>query len=435
MGEIMKTTSGQVVPFFPYAIKKNHACPPPSKGNLITVLSIDGGGVKGIIPAVMLASLESKLQELDGSSAHIANYFDVIAGTSTGGLITAMLATPSLNNANQPCYEAKDIVPFYLKHCPHIFPCRSGLFCWFFKILDIFKMFFGPKYDGKYLHKIINDLTGDTRVKDTLTNVVIPTFDVKCVEPAIFSTFKAISNTLMDARLADVCIGTSAAPTFLPAHYFETVDHDTGASCSFNVVDGGVAANNPTLVAMGEIAEQIRRKREDFPETKPLDYHRYLVISLGTGLPGRDIEVDAIHVAKWGIFGWLGRVDTTPLLNMFFHASSDMTDSHVADLFEAIGCSDQLLRIQDHNIPIAAVSTDLSTEKNLQGLVSIAENLLHKPLAKEHLMIDSDELKPKESETITYADMLTRFAKLLSDERKLRLQNMDLDASRGKCEM
>jgi len=49
----------------------------------------------------------------------------------------------------------------------------------------------------------------------------------------------------MDARLADVCIGTSAAPTILPAHYFETVDYHTGASCSFNIIDGGLVANNP----------------------------------------------------------------------------------------------------------------------------------------------------------------------------------------------
>jgi patatin-like phospholipase/acyl hydrolase len=49
----------------------------------------------------------------------------------------------------------------------------------------------------------------------------------------------------MDARLADVCIGTSAAPTVLPAHYFETVDYHTGATRSFNIIDGGLVANNP----------------------------------------------------------------------------------------------------------------------------------------------------------------------------------------------
>ncbi|EES01907.1 patatin-like protein 3 isoform X1 [Sorghum bicolor] len=408
-------------------MENNHACPPPSKGNLITILSIDGGGVKGIIPGTFLAFLESKLQELDGSNARIANYFDVIAGTSTGGLITAMLAAPSLNNAKQPCYEAKDIVPFYLKHSPRIFPCRTGILGWFFKILQIIKMIIGPKYDGKYLHKMTNDLLGDTRLKETLTNVVVPTFDVKCVKPTIFSTFKARSDTLMNARLGDVCIGTSAAPTVLPAHYFETVDYHTGSSRSFNIIDGGLAANNPTLVAMGEITEQIRQKSKEFPETKPLDYHRYLVVSLGTGLPEQDIKFDACRVAKWGIFGWFGRENTMPLLQMFLHASSDMTDSYVADLFKAIGCSDQLLRIQDRNIPIGAVPADLSTEKNLQGLVKIGENLLHKPLSKDDYKINYIETVPKDSRALTYAGMLTQFAKLLSDERKLRLQNMELD--------
>lgn len=137
---------------------------------------------------------------------------------------------------------------------------------------------------------------------------------------------------------------------------------------------------------MGEITEQMRQKSKEFPETKPLDYHRYLVVSLGTGLPEQDIKFDACRVAKWGIFGWLGRENTVPLLQMFMHASSDMTDSYVADLFKAIGCSDQLLlRVQDRNIPIAAVAADLSTEKNLRGLVKIAENLLHKPTRRRRL--------------------------------------------------
>ncbi|GJN35173.1 hypothetical protein PR202_gb23932 [Eleusine coracana subsp. coracana] len=415
-------------------MEKNYVCPPPSKGNLLTILSIDGGGVKGIIPATFLAFLESKLQELDGSDVHIANYFDVIAGTSTGGLITAMLTAPSLKSSKEPCYKAKDILPFYLKHCPRIFPHRTGLFGWLFKVLDIIKMIIGPKYDGRYLRKIICDLLGDTSMKEALTNVVIPTFDVKCLKPTIFSTFKARSNTLMDARLADVCIGTSAAPTFLPAHYFETVDHRTGASHSFNIIDGGIAANNPTLVAMGEIAEQIRLKSKEFPETKPLDYHRYLVITLGTGLPEQDIKFDAWCVSNWGIFGWLGREDKVPLLNMFLHASSDMTDAYVANLFKAIGSSDQLLRVQDHGIPIEAMSPDLSTEENLGRLVEIGEKLLHKPLSKDDHMNNYIEPVPKDNETITYADLFTKFAKVLSDERKLRLQNMGLDAGHSTQE-
>jgi patatin-like phospholipase/acyl hydrolase len=76
--------------------------------------------VRGIIPGTILAFLEEKLQELDGPAARVADYFDVIAGTSTGGLVTAMLAAPGADG--RPLFAAKDIVDFYLRHSPKIFP-------------------------------------------------------------------------------------------------------------------------------------------------------------------------------------------------------------------------------------------------------------------------------------------------------------------------
>ncbi|KAK3423126.1 hypothetical protein EUGRSUZ_F00019 [Eucalyptus grandis] len=93
---------------------------PPTYGNIITILSIDGGGIRGIIPATILAFPESELQELDGEDARLADYFDVIAGTSTGGLVTAMLTAP--NEKNRSLFAAKDIRSFYLEHSPEIFP-------------------------------------------------------------------------------------------------------------------------------------------------------------------------------------------------------------------------------------------------------------------------------------------------------------------------
>ncbi|KAF3339440.1 patatin-like protein 2 [Carex littledalei] len=74
---------------------------PPSQGNIVTILSIDGGGVRGLIPAAILAFLESKLQELDGEDARIADYFDVISGTSTGGLDDSLEGTAaSMDNSS-----------------------------------------------------------------------------------------------------------------------------------------------------------------------------------------------------------------------------------------------------------------------------------------------------------------------------------------------
>jgi len=96
---------------------------PPSSGNMITILTVNGGGVRGLIPATILEFLEAKLQELDGPDVRIADYFDVIAGTSTGGLITAMLAAPNENN--RPLFTAEGITKFYLEQCSSIFPQTS----------------------------------------------------------------------------------------------------------------------------------------------------------------------------------------------------------------------------------------------------------------------------------------------------------------------
>ncbi|KAK4479019.1 hypothetical protein RD792_014528 [Penstemon davidsonii] len=94
----------------------------PRKGRFVTVLGIDGGGIRGIMPAVFLQFLEQKLQDLDkDSNLRIADYFDVIAGTSTGGLIATMLTAP--NKERRPMYDAKGVVDFYLEHCPQLFPC------------------------------------------------------------------------------------------------------------------------------------------------------------------------------------------------------------------------------------------------------------------------------------------------------------------------
>ncbi|KAL0450326.1 UNVERIFIED_CONTAM: Patatin-like protein 1 [Sesamum latifolium] len=142
---------------------------PPKLGNLITILSIDGGGVRGIIPGVILGYLESQLQELDGEDARLADYFDLIAGTSTGGLLTTMITAPDKNK--RPMYAGKDLVPFYLEHCPKIFPQTRGPFA---GLIDVFKAVTGPSYDGKYLRSLLQKILGETRLHETLTNVVLP---------------------------------------------------------------------------------------------------------------------------------------------------------------------------------------------------------------------------------------------------------------------
>ncbi|CAL9228232.1 unnamed protein product [Arabidopsis halleri] len=102
------------------------ACLPPSYGQLVTILSIDGGGIRGIIPCTILAYLESQLQELDGEEARLVDYFDVISGTSTGGLIVAMLTAHKAKTravviaatATALCSKPKKSFPFILNILP-----------------------------------------------------------------------------------------------------------------------------------------------------------------------------------------------------------------------------------------------------------------------------------------------------------------------------
>ncbi|KAG2381132.1 Patatin-17 protein [Vigna angularis] len=179
---------------------------PSDNRETLTVLSIDGGGIKGIIPATVLDYLDKALKAKD-PNADLAHYFEVIGGTGTGGLIAAMLASPSPDDATRAAFTPAQIVDFYKQNGPHIFnESRPGN---------------GPKFDGEFLHNVTRELLKDTRLSQTLTNVVIPAFDLKRQKPVIFSNYKLENVPYLDALLSDICISTSATPTQLPPYYFQ----------------------------------------------------------------------------------------------------------------------------------------------------------------------------------------------------------------------
>ncbi|KAG6766960.1 hypothetical protein POTOM_028139 [Populus tomentosa] len=351
---------------------------PPVYGSKITILSIDGGGIRGILPGVILAYLEAQLQVLDGKDARIADYFDVISGTSTGGLITAMLAAP--NEQQRPLFDAKDLVPFYLNNSPKIFPQTSGMFAW---PTNVWKAISGPKYDGKYLHKLVPD------------------------------------HPITDALLSDICIATSAAPTYFPPHYFKNQD-EQGNFEEFNLIDGGIAANNPTLVAISEVAKQMSKKNPDFFPIKPMNYERYLVISIGTGANKNGTTYNAKVASEWGVIGWLFHKGRTPLITCYNNASSDMVDYHNSVVFRAFHSENYYLRIDDDKLQGDLSSVDIATKENLENLVKVGEDLLKSPVSRINL--DTGGYEPVKDGG-TYEEALQRFAKLLSEERKLRQSN------------
>ncbi|XP_076959301.1 patatin-like protein 3 isoform X2 [Bidens hawaiensis] len=320
-----------------------------------------------------------------------------------------MLTAPDKNN--RPLYAAKDIVPFYLENAPKIFPRRGGIFA---RIINIFKALIGPKYNGKYLKSLVTGILGTTKLNQTLTNVVIPTFDIKNMQPVIFSSFQVPRQPSMDAQLSDICIGTSAAPTYLPGHYFKNGDQE------FNLIDGGIAANNPTLVAIGEVTRQVMKEDPIFFPITPLDYTRYLVISLGTGSKKQEPLYNAKSAAKWGVLGWLLNKGSAPLIDTFMQASADLVDFHNNVVFEALNSVNCYLRIQDDTLTGDLASVDITAKKNLDGLVKVGEGLLDNLVSRVNS--DTGDFEPV-PDGGSNREALKRFAKELSQERKLRESN------------
>ncbi|GKV30413.1 hypothetical protein SLEP1_g39224 [Rubroshorea leprosula] len=313
----------------------NSALKPPTYGKLVTILSIDGGGIRGVIPGIILSFLESELQKLD-------------------------------------------------------------------------------------------EKLGDTKLHQTLTNVVIPTFDIKTLQPTIFSSYEVKRKPSLDALLSDICIATSAAPTILPAHYFTTKNTVGEVIREFNLIDGGVAANNPTLVAMGEVTKEIIGGSPDFLPMNPFDYTRFLVISLGTGSKKLSEEkYTADEAAQWGILSWLTNGGSTPLIDAFSQATADMVDLHISAAFKALQSEGNYLRIQDDTLKGVVSSVDVATKKNLDDLVKVGEELLKKPVSRVNLETGLYEPFDKGSNE----EALKRFAKVLSEEKRLR----DLRSPHGRA--
>ncbi|KAL6526168.1 hypothetical protein OROMI_029808 [Orobanche minor] len=375
-----------------------------TKGKMVTVLSMDGGGIRGIIQGTILGCLESKLQEVDGPNARIADYFDVIAGTSTGGLIATMITAPG--NDSRPMYAANNITTFYLEHGPKIFPTTS-------RNNFVKRLFGGPKYDGEYLKSLIKGLLGNLTMSQTLTDVLIPSFDIKRLQPIIFTTKDGKSNVSKNALLSDVCLGTSAAPTYMPPYYFETKDAD-GEPHTFDLIDGGIAAINPTLLAMTHMSRQV------LVDMQPVDNHRMLVLSLGAGLAKPKEKYSAHAAAKWGLVDWLFHDGDTPLLHFYGDASSNMVDIHVSTIFQSTGNETNYLRIQDDTLADEASSLDVSTTENMNTLVEIGNNLLKKAVSKVNIETGRPETAQGKR---TNEEALAGFAKMLSEQRKLRPPN------------
>lgn len=196
------------------------------------ILSIDGGGIKGLYSATILKEFEEKFD------CHISDYFDMICGTSTGGLIALALALK---------IPANEICDFYETEGPKIFPNSTSINFFGKKISRRFMMqlFKGGKYSDNPLKKALTNIFKESKIADSNNLLCIPSYTITEARPFVFKYDHTILDRDNAALMVDVALATSAAPTFFPMAEIPFYNNK-------QFIDGGVWANNPTLVGLLE---------------------------------------------------------------------------------------------------------------------------------------------------------------------------------------
>ncbi len=214
------------------------------------ILSIDGGGIKGLYSASVIAKLEEKSGRKSGEC------FDLICGTSTGGLIALGLASGK---------KAQDLVDIYYDQGNKIFPTFENRYLRWFqrKWVQLFtQTFLFGKYSSKALKKILQETFGDLKLGELDNLVCIPSFNLISGMPRMFKYPHKEGKFYMDKNIpvVDAALATSAAPTYFPIHeYNDTL-----------FIDGGVWANNPSLCGLLEAIKYFVGEGKDYSHVEIL---------------------------------------------------------------------------------------------------------------------------------------------------------------------
>ena len=284
----------------------------------IKILSIDGGGIRGIIPGVILTYLEKRLQQITATNLKIGDFFDFVAGTSTGGILACLYLVPGEDGKAK--YSANDAVQLYAKDGQEIF-ARS-----FFE-KNIFYSLLRPKYRVEHLEKYLGQFFGDVKLNQLIKPCLITAYEIAQRSAVLFTSADA-NDSLRNFFVRDVARATSAAPTyFSPAH----IQSDEGQF--FSLTDGGVYANNPALCAYAE-ARKIKFKtlfndaKADCPSANDM-----LIVSIGTGTVKKQYHYEDFENA--GTVKWL-----EPIIDILMAANSETVDYQLTKMYETLSAAD-----------------------------------------------------------------------------------------------
>jgi uncharacterized protein len=297
----------------------------------VKVLSIDGGGIRGLIPALVLAEVERR------TGRRTAELFDLIAGTSAGGILACGLTRPGPDGT--PLHSAEELAELFRTEGPRIFD-RSLR-----KRITSIEGLVDERYDDDGLNAVLATYLGEARLKEAVTDVMITAYDIKDRFAFFFRSSRARHDESYDFAMTAAARATAAAPS-----YFEPVEVTDGAGArTYPLVDGGVFAVNPAMCAYAEVVGG----GADIS----------VLAALGTGSHTRAYDFD--EVKGWGRLEWL-----QPLLEMVFDGVADTVD------FQASTLSRGRYRRLQAELRYSSDALDDAGEANLRRLEGDAERLI-----------------------------------------------------------
>ena len=335
--------------------------PPEPERDRFRILVVDGGGIRGLIAAEVIARIEAMVSERAGAERRIADCFHMVCGTSTGGLLALGLTVPDPGRPGRPKLSGERLKDLYVSEGPGIFGDRAH------KLLSL-GGWIAPKHSPGGLKEALVERFGEVRLAQALRELVVTAYDMHEPGPHFFKRWRAREAPERDASMVDVGMATSAAPTYFPSH-------EVGERV---LVDGGVFAANPVVAAVTEAL----KRRDDAPTD--LAPRELLVVSLGTGQ--YEVGFEQRKVRRWGRIGWVWPRDGEPaLISTFLDGQSDAAH-HWADVLlnhrpgravvepAQMGTGPQYYRFQT-KLP-RGLSLDDASEESLRELSAAAERLI-----------------------------------------------------------
>lgn len=247
----------------------------------LNILSINGGGIRGLIALQQLV----KLEEICG--VKLNEKFHLISGTSTGGIIAVMLAIGK---------SPKELLKIYTEHGDKIFEKRFLRFG-----------IFTAKYGSTYFEKLIESYVGNMRLSDLSNDITIPAYNASKEELVLFKSKKARENSSHDFYLRDVIRATASAPSFFKAH---KIDGDY-------YIDGGMIINNPAQITFTEA----RKLNKVLPEPQRIN-----CIAFSTGTIKDPLTENKVSA---GMLGW-----ASPSVNMLLKNQDKVTHYFLTEMFQ-----------------------------------------------------------------------------------------------------